>query len=351
MKKILLLTGVSCILILNAKAQLYSSGNNVIAGTNVGIGLAAPTAKLHVYQNSNSIVEHLRMHNAHTTGAGRFTMYNNGASSYATFTKYGTTYAGGYAGVPTLYPYANLLAFGNNGVAANDGLGRFLISSAGNVGISLFKNSTSKLKFHADFTSENVGIGGNATPVTRVHLNNSDGTDMTVGITNNTSGHTASDGLVIRENGTAASITNRENDALTFGTNNTTRMTISAGGTVQIGTTTTPAGYKLYVETGILTEKVKVALKSGANWADYVFADDYKLQPLHEVETYIKANKHLPGVPSADEVVEKGLDLGSMDAKLLEKIEELTLHMIQLEKEVNTLKQKNTELTQQINTK
>ncbi len=202
-------------------------------GTNIGVGTNVPAAKFHISQNVAAVQEHIRMQNAATTGAGRFTMYNDGASAYATFTKYGTTYAGGYAGVAAMYPYANLLAFGNNGVAANDGQGRFLISTGGNVGISMLKGGTSKLKFHADFTTENVGIGGNAAPVNRVHLNNSDGTDMTIGVTNNTSGHTATDGLVIRENGNAASIINKENSTLELGSNNTTSMTLTAAGNAE----------------------------------------------------------------------------------------------------------------------
>ncbi|MDP1799873.1 MAG: hypothetical protein Q8L81_00880 [Bacteroidota bacterium] len=102
-----------------------------------------------------------------------------------------------------------------------------------------------------------------------------------------------------------------------------------------------PAGYKLYVETGILTEKVKVAVKNTANWADYVFDKNYKMLSLSEVEAYVNKNKHLPGVPSADEVVENGIDMAAMDAKLLEKIEELTLYVIKLEKEMNELKRKH----------
>jgi hypothetical protein len=205
-------------------------------GTNIGIGTTTPaaTAKIHINQNSASVLEHMRMQNLSATGAGRFTLYSDGASNYSTFTKYGSTYAGGYAGITTLYPLANLLAFGNNGVAANDGLGRFLISTAGNAGISIFKGGTSKLKFHADFTTENVGIGGNSAPVGRVHMNNTDGTTMDVRLTNNTTGHTATDGLDIRNTGNDASITNRENANLTLGTNNVTRMTVTAAGNVEL---------------------------------------------------------------------------------------------------------------------
>ncbi|MBK7588521.1 MAG: hypothetical protein IPN14_12200 [Bacteroidetes bacterium] len=343
MKKNIILTGIASMLMLNASAQLYSSGNNVIAGNSVGIGIAAPLAKLHVYQNSNSVVEHVRMQNASSTGAGKFMIYNDNPSNYFTFTKYGSAYAGGYTGISGLFPYANLLAFGNNG-------GGILLSNAGNIGLNTVTGGVSTLKFFVDYATGKIGIGGNATPRAQVHINTSS-TNDTLRITNATTGHTATDGIIIANTGTAASIINMENSNMTLGTNNTVRMTLFNNGTILMGNTATPAGYRLYVETGILTEKIKVALKTSGNWADYVFADDYKLQPLHEVEQYIHTHKHLPGIPSADEVVAEGLDLASMDAKLLEKIEELTLHMIQLEKEVNTLKQKNEVLTEQLNNK
>ncbi len=112
----------------------------------------------------------------------------------------------------------------------------------------------------------------------------------------------------------------------------------SIAGVTTIGNVTAPAGYKLYVESGILTEKVKVAVKGTSNWSDYVFAKDYKLLSLGEVESYIRKNKHLPGVPSAEEVVKDGIDMATMDAKLLEKIEELTLYMIEMKKENEKLK-------------
>jgi hypothetical protein len=211
-------------------------------GTNIGIGTTTPLAKLHINQNVAAVQEHVRMQNLSATGAGRFTMYSNAANNYATFTKYGSNFGGGYAGVSTLYPFANLLAFGNNGVNANDGLGRFLISTAGNAGISLFKSSTSKLKFHADFTTENVGIGGNSAPVSRVHMNNTDGTTMDVRLSNNNTGHTSNDGLVIRNTDSVADIINLENASLTLGTNNTPRMTITAAGNVEIANQVKIAG-------------------------------------------------------------------------------------------------------------
>lgn len=73
-------------------------------------------------------------------------------------------------------------------------------------------------------------------------------------------------------------------------------------------------------------------------WADYVFEEDYKLPTLFEVEQYIKENNHLPEVPSATEVMEAGVNLGEMDALLLKKIEELTLYIIEQQKQIDELK-------------
>ena len=103
----------------------------------------------------------------------------------------------------------------------------------------------------------------------------------------------------------------------------------------------TPSGYRLIVQDGILTEKVKVAVKTTADWADYVFEDDYKLMPLSEVEKYTIENNHLPNVPSADEMASNGLDLGQTSKMFMEKIEELTLYIIQMNKEIQALKKEN----------
>ena len=78
--------------------------------------------------------------------------------------------------------------------------------------------------------------------------------------------------------------------------------------------------------------------------ADYVFADDYNLKSLNEVENYVKTNRHLPGMPSAQEMSENGMSLSEMSNKLLEKVEELTLHLIRLEKENQRLMKRVEEL-------
>lgn len=197
-------------------------------GVNVGIGTALPSSKLHLYSTIGN-VEHLRMENTNSTGFGKFIMYNDNASNYATFTKYGSQYVGGYPGLTTLFPYANLLAFGNNG-------GGFLMSTAGNVGISQFVNGSSSMKFFADYTTGKIGIGGNNFPATQVHFNNALNGD-TIKVTNSITGHLQTDGLDIRMNGASAEIVNIENSTLSLGTNNTKRVHIASNGSVGIGTT------------------------------------------------------------------------------------------------------------------
>lgn len=101
--------------------------------------------------------------------------------------------------------------------------------------------------------------------------------------------------------------------------------------------------YRLLVKGGILTEKVKIALSNTDDWADYVFSDEYKLMPLNEVEMFIKENNHLPGIKSAKDLVEAGLDVSEMQSKQMEKIEELTLYVIEqnkkLEKQTNEIEE------------
>lgn len=73
-------------------------------------------------------------------------------------------------------------------------------------------------------------------------------------------------------------------------------------------------------------------------WSDFVFENDYDLPTLEEVEEHIAENGHLPEIPSEAEVTENGINLGEMDAKLLQKIEELTLYLIEQNKEIKELK-------------
>ena len=122
-----------------------------------------------------------------------------------------------------------------------------------------------------------------------------------------------------------------------------THMVVKKNGKVIIGTeiqnNNNNDNYKLFVEKGILTEKLKVANRTDyINWSDFVFDDDYQLMPLKDLETYIEKNNHLPEIPTAEDVTNNGVDIVDMEAKLLQKVEELTLYVIQLQKEVDELK-------------
>ncbi|WP_228724361.1 bZIP transcription factor [Spirosoma sp. KUDC1026] len=190
----------------------------------------------------------------------------------------------------------------------------------------------------------NVGIG-NTAPTARLHITSGTANQSGLRLENLTSGTTASinsskfltvDGsgnVVLANYANGGRVAAQDADLLWERKGGYLQST--KGEPIVIGSALakTPAGYRLYVEDGILTEKVKVALKSTADWSDYVFAPTYKLRSLSDVAQFVQANKHLPGVPSASEVVEQGIDVAKMDAKLLEKIEELTLYSIELEKE------------------
>ncbi|WP_298517840.1 hypothetical protein [uncultured Kordia sp.] len=118
---------------------------------------------------------------------------------------------------------------------------------------------------------------------------------------------------------------------------NTNQLPNSVGGA-------NTSAYSLYVKGGILTEEVRVR----TGWADYVFDADYDLLPINEVESFIKENGHLPNVPSEKQVEAQGVELGDITRIQQEKIEELTLYIIKLQKQVDALSEK---LDKEINKK
>jgi hypothetical protein len=128
-------------------------------------------------------------------------------------------------------------------------------------------------------------------------------------------------------------------EIMAWGNQGDTYMIINKGD-VGIGTTDTK-GYKLAVNGTVAAEEVIVQHDF---WPDYVFGKNYKLRSLYEVEQFIKANSHLPEVPSAKEVEEEGVGVGEMNAILLKKMEEMTLYMIEQQKEIQTLKKQVKEL-------
>lgn len=120
------------------------------------------------------------------------------------------------------------------------------------------------------------------------------------------------------------------------GTDALEKLRITSQGNVGIGTAT-PAE-KLSVNGKIRAREIKVET---ANWPDYVFLPSYKIPTLPEIEKYTQENGHLPGIPSAKEVAQNGVELGDMNKKLLQKIEELTLHLIEKDKQITSIEQLN----------
>ena len=119
----------------------------------------------------------------------------------------------------------------------------------------------------------------------------------------------------------------------------------------KVGIGTESPNYELDVIGTIRSQEIKVDLDG----ADFVFEEDYDLRTLEEVESFVKENKHLPEIEPAAEMEEKGTDLGELNTKLLQKIEELTLYMIEQNKEtksiktqLNSLTNENTELKEKI---
>ncbi|NDP22876.1 MAG: hypothetical protein GZ091_17630 [Paludibacter sp.] len=120
--------------------------------------------------------------------------------------------------------------------------------------------------------------------------------------------------------------------SLIIGTNNIERMRITPEGKVGIGISNITTDALLTVNGIIHASEVRVNLEG---LADYVFKPSYNLMPLSQVEQFVKTNSHLPEIPSAAEVSKNGMNMGEMQNKLLQKIEELTLYMIDMQKTIN----------------
>lgn len=184
-------------------------------------------------------------------------------------------------------------------------------------------------------TTNAVGIG-TSSPVSKLEITASNG----IGIS-------APSALKITNinGGGAANIMEVFTGNLTIPATPTTSVfAINRYGQVRVGSTA-PTGsyssYKLSVDGDIVVKRCVVQV---SNWADYVFEPDYSMPSLTELETYVTTNKHLPGVPSAAEVADKGIETGEMNKILLQKVEELTLYMIDLKKENEQIKNELKEL-------
>jgi hypothetical protein len=125
----------------------------------------------------------------------------------------------------------------------------------------------------------------------------------------------------------------------------TEQMRIDINGNVSIGTTSTQ-GYMFAVAGSAIATSFTV--KTVANWPDYVFKPNYRLSSLKDIKAYINQNHHLPDVPSAEQVAKDGLNLGDMNKITMQKVEELTLYLIEKDKQLNDERQINNHQQQEI---
>lgn len=297
----------------------YSLGNTLLntQGGIVGVGTSAPdpNSGLHMYQDRYTLYGPNTTWSAYLQvgGNGRTTNY---ASVVATNGNLHLDSEEGH------HLYLNHYSMGNT----------FLNPQGGNVGIGT-TNPYSILEVSATSTTWGEGIIVNPAPNNfgAIFFRETSGT-----LTGSWSvGKLSSDNFsVLRQGLTDMTGTSREDSPLEIDYLNGNTL---FGGNVGIGTTEPDA--KLTVKGDIHTQEVTVDLQ-GAVTPDFVFEEDYVLQSLEDTEEYIQANKHLPEIPSASEMEENGFKLKEMDLKLLQKVEELTLHLIQQNKKIKNLEEK-----------
>ena len=209
-------------------------------------------------------------------------------------------------------------------------------------------------------STDNVGVTNYEVFQDGVSIANT-GTATTFGVTG-LSASTSYDFTVFAEDaaGNVSAVGNTETVVTSVGTGITdytsenanivtvdwTARDLFADRNVGIGTTNTQ-GYRLAVAGNVIAEGVKVELQG--NWPDFVFDNGYDLPNLDEVRTFIATYGHLPNIPSAQKVKEEGIDLGDMNAKLLQKIEELTLYIISQNNEIEKLKEENIKIQDILN--
>jgi len=231
--------------------------------------------------------------------------------------------------------------YGNGFIVGIEYNGSGLVWNRENQYIRFGTNNLERMRILAN---GNVGIGTNNPNVARLQVQGS-GTYGGVFRLKNT-GTNGADWSLIASNDAWDAGAKRLLFSYGGPASSNTQMTLTHDGKLGIGTYNLTGNHRLYVAGSIIAEEVQV--KSQANWPDYVFEEAYELIELEEVEEFVAKEGHLPNMPSQKEVAEEGYMLADMNAKLLQKIEELTLYVIGLKKENDIQNVENRKLMERV---
>ncbi len=304
--------------ILNNIIWNSSSTRNWIynSSDSIGLGTSSPDEKLHILSGKIYVQDNRANNSPHVIFDAPAVDYKEGGLQWK---RSGDTMAAlNYVANPNVPNYLRL-SVSNNGTGAD-----MIINSNGNTGLGVVE------------------------PLVKLHLRQFDGTELLrldaenpliqlrryIGIAS------YQDVGFIQTSGDNIRIgTNSSNSLGKFvvRTDGVDRMFVDGNGNVCIGTQTVATGYKLNIAGKAICEEVKVQLIG--NWPDYVFRKEYNLMPLSKLEQFIHTNQHLPNIPTAIQVEKSGIELGDMQKRMMEKIEELTLYIIDLQKQIDRLKE------------